>query len=99
MARGLCSTLSPDDAHRILSRTVFLSVLKSMDRYQLEKHYLDKVKVIFSEAKKSVFGKISIRVPGAGLYHLTCPPIVYQVILFSLSLCLPVLPVIFVQSI
>ena len=25
--------------HRILSRTVFLSVLKSMDGYQLEKHY------------------------------------------------------------
>ena len=25
--------------HRILSRIVFLSVLKSMDRYQLEKHY------------------------------------------------------------
>ena len=50
--------------HGILSRTVFLSVLKSMDRYQLEKHYLDKIKVFFSEAKKSVFGKISIRVPG-----------------------------------
>ena len=26
--------------HRILSRTVFLSVLQSIDRYQLEKHYL-----------------------------------------------------------
>ena len=52
--------------HRILSRTVFLSVLKGMDRYELEKHYLDKRKVLFSEAKKSVFGKISIRIPGTG---------------------------------
>ena len=38
--------------HRILSRTVFLSVLKSMDRYLLEKHYLDIRKVLFSEAKE-----------------------------------------------
>ena len=39
--------------HRNLSGTLFLSVLKSMNRYQLEKHYLDKIKVLFSEAKKS----------------------------------------------
>ena len=60
--------------HGILSKTVFLSVLKSMDPYQLEKHYFDKIKVLFSEAKKSVFAKISIGVPGARPDHLTCPP-------------------------
>ena len=38
-----------------------------MDRYQLEKHYLDKVKVPFSEAKKSALSKFSIRIPGVGL--------------------------------
>ena len=75
MARGLCSTLSPDDATSYFEQDSFLiSSQKHGSIYQLEKHYLDKIKVLFSEAKKSVFGKISIRVPGSGLYHLTCPP-------------------------
>ena len=98
MARGLCSTLSPDDATSYFEQDSFLISSQKYVSISARKHYLDKIKVLFSEAKKSAFCKISIRIPGAGLYHLTCPPpIVQQVILSSLSLCLPVLPVIFVR--
>ena len=82
MARGLCSTLSPDDATSYFEQDSFLISSQMYGLISTRKHYLDKTKVLFSEAKKSVFGKISIR---AGLYHLTCPPpLVYQVILSSL---------------
>ena len=85
MARGLCSTLSPDDATSYFEQDSFLISSQMYGLISARKHYLDKTKVLFSEAKKSVFGKISIRVPRAGLYHLTClPPLVYQVILSSL---------------
>ena len=71
MARGLCSTLSLDDATSYFEQDSFFI---SSQKYGSISARKSSIKVLSSEAKKSVFGKISIRVPGAGLYHLACPP-------------------------
>ena len=57
MARGMCSTLSPDDATSYFEPDSFLISSQKYGLISLEKYYLDKIKVLFSEAKKSVFGK------------------------------------------
>ena len=71
MARGLCSTLSPDDATSYFEQDSFLISSQMYGLISARKHYLDKTKVLFSEAKKSVFGKISIRVPSHFVQFIT----------------------------
>ena len=80
MAGSLCSILSPNHATSYFEQDSFLISSQKYGSISARKTLFRYNKSFFSEAKKSVFGKIWIWVPGTRFYHLANLPSSYCIV-------------------